>query len=59
MLFDYDWLFYILATPPSQHVQFLLGEDENDEEHKTHDLFCELGELFTHDGEMEWKETAR
>ncbi|XP_053386313.1 electrogenic sodium bicarbonate cotransporter 1-like isoform X3 [Mercenaria mercenaria] len=47
------------ATPPSQHVQFLLGEEEDDEEHRTHDLFCELGELFTHDGEMEWKETAR
>jgi hypothetical protein len=40
-------------------VQFLLGEEEDDEEHRTHDLFCELGELFAHDGEMEWKETAR
>ncbi|XP_052813813.1 sodium bicarbonate cotransporter 3-like isoform X3 [Mya arenaria] len=46
------------ATPPSQHVQFLLEEDD-DEEHRTHDLFCELGELFTQDGEMQWKETAR
>nr|BAU71498.1 putative sodium-driven chloride bicarbonate exchanger [Phreagena okutanii] len=47
------------ATRPSQHVQFLLGEEEGDEEHRPHDLFCELGELFTHEGEMEWKETAR
>jgi len=47
----------VLAQPPSQHVQFLLEED--DEDHKTHDLFCEMGELFTQDGEMTWKETAR
>jgi len=47
----------VVAQPPSQHVQFLLEED--DEDHKTHDLFCEMGELFTQDGEMTWKETAR
>ena len=48
------------APHPSQHIQFLLGEEDDDEEHKSHDLFCEMGELFTQDdGEMEWKETAR
>ena len=56
---------------PSARVQFLLGDedqDEEDEEHKPHDLFIELDELVT-DGEKTneqgepveqgWKETAR
>nr|AAN75454.1 Na-dependent Cl/HCO3 exchanger [Doryteuthis pealeii] len=48
------------ATPPSQRVQFLLGEgDEADEEHRPHDIFCEMAELHYVDGEMEWKESAR
>lgn len=48
-----------IATPPSQRIQFLLGEDEDDDDHKTHDVFCEMEELFYKDDEMEWKETAR
>ena len=40
-------------------IQFLLGEDEDDE-HVSHDLFCEMEELITVDGkEPQWKETAR
>ncbi|XP_061165434.1 sodium bicarbonate cotransporter 3-like [Saccostrea echinata] len=45
-------------THPAQRVQFLLGEDE-DEEHKAHDLFCEMEELFYNGDQMEWKESAR
>lgn len=46
------------AAPPSQRVQFLLGEEE-DEEHKTHDVFCQMAELSPAGDEKEWKETAR
>ncbi|KAL8587703.1 hypothetical protein ACOMHN_020921 [Nucella lapillus] len=50
-----------IAAPPSQRVQFLLGEEE-DEDHKTHDVFCEMAELFPSAEDpniKEWKETAR
>ncbi|KAK7507322.1 hypothetical protein BaRGS_00001257 [Batillaria attramentaria] len=50
-----------MAAPPSQRVQFLLGEEE-DEDHKAHDVFCEMAELFpsVEDPHLrEWKETAR
>ena len=49
------------AAPPSQRVHFLLGEEE-DEDHKTHDVFCEMAELFPSIEDpniREWKETAR
>lgn len=49
------------AAPPSQRVQFLLGEEEDDD-HRTHDVFCEMAELFpsVEDPNVrEWKETAR
>ncbi|XP_035828974.1 sodium bicarbonate cotransporter 3 isoform X3 [Aplysia californica] len=46
------------AVPPSQRVQFLLGEEE-DEEHRAHDIFCQMAELFPAGDEKEWKETAR
>ncbi|XP_063410996.1 sodium bicarbonate cotransporter 3-like isoform X2 [Mytilus trossulus] len=47
------------TTPPRMRIQFLLGEDDDDE-HTSHDLFCELEELITVDGkEPQWKETAR
>ncbi|XP_069108204.1 sodium bicarbonate cotransporter 3-like [Argopecten irradians] len=47
------------ATSPAQRVQFLLGEEEDDE-HKAHDVFCEMAELLYKDGgDVEWKETAR
>ncbi|CAL1544319.1 unnamed protein product [Lymnaea stagnalis] len=46
------------AAPPSQRVQFLLGE-EDDDDHRTHDIFCEMAELFPAGDEKEWKETAR
>lgn len=51
----------VLATPPSQRVQFLLGqEDDTGMDHEAHDMFCEM-ETLKHgeEGDMEWKETAR
>ena len=47
------------GTPPSQRVQFILGEDVDDEKHESHPLFSEMEELVTEGGDMEWKETAR
>ncbi|XP_076028034.1 sodium bicarbonate cotransporter 3-like isoform X3 [Genypterus blacodes] len=45
---------------PSQRVQFILGTEDDDEEHIPHDLFTELDELAFRDGHVqEWKETAR
>ena len=47
------------SAPPRMRIQFLLGEDEDDE-HVSHELFCEMEELITVDGkEPQWKETAR
>ncbi|XP_050307572.1 electroneutral sodium bicarbonate exchanger 1 isoform X3 [Anthonomus grandis grandis] len=48
-----------ICTPPSQRVQFILGEDLGDEKHESHPLFSEMEELFVDGDEMEWKETAR
>ncbi|XP_045469813.1 sodium bicarbonate cotransporter 3 isoform X5 [Harmonia axyridis] len=47
------------VTPPSQRVQFILGEDINDDKHESHPLFSEMEELVVDGEEMEWKETAR
>lgn len=49
------------GTPPSVRVATILGRDEEDEEEKTHEIFCEMDELrmVGDDGEQEWKETAR
>ncbi|XP_057657143.1 sodium-driven chloride bicarbonate exchanger isoform X3 [Diorhabda carinulata] len=47
------------STPPSQRVQFILGEDATDEKHEIHPLFSEMEELVGDGDEMEWKETAR
>ncbi|XP_013912553.1 PREDICTED: sodium bicarbonate cotransporter 3 isoform X4 [Thamnophis sirtalis] len=45
---------------PSQRVQFILGTEDDDEEHIPHDLFTEMDELYFKEGEeYEWKETAR
>ncbi|KAK2845169.1 hypothetical protein Q5P01_011828 [Channa striata] len=45
---------------PSQRVRFILGTEDDDEEHIPHDLFTELDELAFRDGDFqEWKETAR
>ncbi|XP_056376021.1 sodium bicarbonate cotransporter 3 isoform X13 [Hyla sarda] len=45
---------------PSQRVQFILGTEDDDEEHIPHDLFTEMDELCFRGGEeCEWKETAR
>ncbi|XP_078454267.1 electroneutral sodium bicarbonate exchanger 1-like isoform X1 [Lampetra planeri] len=45
---------------PSQRVQFILGVEDDDEEHVAHDLFTEMDELCMRDGEeCEWRETAR
>uniref|UniRef100_A0A671YRQ6 Anion exchange protein n=1 Tax=Sparus aurata TaxID=8175 RepID=A0A671YRQ6_SPAAU len=41
-------------------VQFILGTEDGDEEHISHDLFTELDEITFRDGDFqEWKETAR
>ncbi|XP_060517563.1 sodium bicarbonate cotransporter 3 [Cylas formicarius] len=47
------------STPPSQRVQFILGEDVTDEKYESHPLFSEMEELVVDGDEMEWKETAR
>uniref|UniRef100_A0A8C7E482 Anion exchange protein n=1 Tax=Naja naja TaxID=35670 RepID=A0A8C7E482_NAJNA len=45
---------------PSQRVQFILGTEDDDEEHIPHDLFTELDELCLREGDdAEWRETAR
>ncbi|KAM6968124.1 sodium bicarbonate cotransporter 3-like [Aplochiton taeniatus] len=45
---------------PSQRVQFILGTEDDDEEHVPHHLFTELDELSFREGHTyEWKETAR
>lgn len=45
---------------PSQRVQFLLGTEDDDEEHIPHDLFTEMDEICVRDGEdSEWRESAR
>ena len=45
---------------PSQRVKFLLGTEDDDEEHVPHDLFTEMDELCIREGEdSDWKETAR
>jgi len=48
-----------IVTPPSQRVQFILGEEEDDGCHESHPLFSEMEELVHDGGEIEWKETAR
>ncbi|KAK1788954.1 hypothetical protein P4O66_014946, partial [Electrophorus voltai] len=49
-----------VADTPSQRVQFLLGTEDDDEEHIPHDLFTELDEICLRDGEdAEWREAAR
>ena len=47
------------GKPPSERIQFLLGQEDVDEDHQTHDIFCEMGELRDMGDEYEWKETAR
>lgn len=52
--------FLFCQDTPSQRVQFILGTEDDDEEHIPHDLFTEMDELCYRDGEeYEWKETAR
>lgn len=51
---------YFHQDTPSQRVQFILGTEDDDEEHIPHDLFTEMDELCFREGEeYEWKETAR
>ena len=55
-------MFLSLASidTPSQRVQFILGTEDDDEEHIPHDLFTELDEICWREGEdAEWRETAR
>jgi len=63
MMLNGGWHCFVLflVTPPAQRVQFILGEDADDDgAHDPHPLFSEMEELVTTDGnEVEWKETAR
>ena len=53
-------LFPVFPDTPSQRVQFLLGTEDDDEEHIPHDLFTEMDEICVRDGEdCEWRESAR
>lgn len=48
------------SDTPSQRVQFLLGAEDDDEEHIPHDLFTEMDEICVRDGEDSgWRESAR
>lgn len=47
------------VTPPAQRVQFILGEDGDNNTHEVHPLFSEMEELFREDDCLEWRETAR
>lgn len=50
----------MFADTPSQRVQFLLGTEDDDEEHTPHDLFTEMDEICVRNGEdPEWRESAR
>ena len=52
--------FLTFPDTPSQRVQFLLGAEDDDEEHIPHDLFTEMDEICVRDGEdAEWRESAR
>ncbi|CAI9721662.1 electroneutral sodium bicarbonate exchanger 1-like isoform X1 [Octopus vulgaris] len=43
---------------PSEQIQNLLGEVE-DEEHVTHDVFCQMDNLQNSNGDYHWSEAAR
>lgn len=52
----------IIATPPAQRVQFILGEEvdiDGGAAVETHPLFSEMEELVKDGDDIEWKETAR
>ncbi|XP_053732170.1 sodium-driven chloride bicarbonate exchanger isoform X5 [Synchiropus splendidus] len=45
---------------PSQRVQFLLGAEDDDEDHLPHDLFTQMDEISVREGEdSDWRESAR
>uniref|UniRef100_A0AAZ1XUG1 Anion exchange protein n=1 Tax=Oreochromis aureus TaxID=47969 RepID=A0AAZ1XUG1_OREAU len=51
---------HLLLYTPSQRVQFLLGAEDDDEEHIPHDLFTEMDEICVREGQdSEWRESAR
>lgn len=50
----------VFTDTPSQRVQFLLGAEDDDDEHIAHDLFTQMDEICVRDGEdSEWRESAR
>lgn len=58
--FSHAVQFFAFADTPSQRVQFLLGTEDDDEEHIPHDLFTEMDEICVRDGEDSgWRESAR
>ena len=45
---------------PSQRVQFLLGTEDDDEEHIPHELFTQMDEICLKEAEdSDWRESAR
>uniref|UniRef100_A0A8B9CXS2 Anion exchange protein n=1 Tax=Anser brachyrhynchus TaxID=132585 RepID=A0A8B9CXS2_9AVES len=60
LLYNSTHLLLSSSYTPSQRVQFILGTEDDDEEHIPHDLFTELDEICWREGEdAEWRETAR
>ncbi|ELW47104.1 Sodium-driven chloride bicarbonate exchanger [Tupaia chinensis] len=56
MTFSQNWMRFACV----KRVQFILGTEDDDEEHIPHDLFTELDEICLREGEdAEWRETAR
>ena len=45
------FLSLVSIDTPSQRVQFILGTEDDDEEHIPHDLFTELDEICWREGE--------
>ena len=49
------------VTPPSERVQFILGEDAEDSDREPHPIFSEMEELVwnVHKNDYEWREVSR
>lgn len=56
---DVSTFFFVIVTPPSQRVQFILGEDVEEGAQESRPLFSEMEELVYDKEDIEWRETAR
>ncbi|KAM4747542.1 LOW QUALITY PROTEIN: electrogenic sodium bicarbonate cotransporter 1-like [Rhinophrynus dorsalis] len=53
-------IFSSRISPTSERAEFIIGEQEEEENEETHPmLFTQLNELFTVHEDVEWRETAR